>query len=546
MPKIYIFHPDMGVNGNAPDHLIEDREVTEDSKNFLVDKGVLKTCFGTEDIDTASPLDGKILGLYNYEELDKYDSMVAVTENKIYRRNPSAGTWSDITQSGLTWNAILANPVSFVGIAHTDSISGYYHHCVICDGGRTDIQVWAGHEQANTESLSGGGGYHDYEFHRAWQVNTSANRLILISPLEWDGSSWVNNNQRVRWPQIAELLDWHQTGSGFSDLLDTEGHNVWSARLGNALYVYQNNSIWALEHVGGKTVFKPRIVVENLGLLAPHALVSTGNIHYFIGSDYHIYSFHGGSIKKSISEAKIQKAFEADFFNGRESFAWCALDAYMERLWVFIASGTGQYPNKAYIYDRRTETWMIRDLTHMFTTGGHGISACALFGSATFVTGDIYADDATTTYAAAATAATTYGSTLTEQRVAETMALGDTQGYIYSSEESLTDDNGTSIPTDVQTKKFDLGDPTIDKRWPGIIITAKGGQLKVQWRLDGTTTWSTGKTLTFSSTSFTTKTAYINRTGKTIQFRFTNVSGSQWEVSQFSLIEPQLEHTRDA
>jgi len=543
--NVYVFHPDMGVNGNLPDHLIDDREVTEDSKNILVDRGVLKTAFGLEDIDTESALDGKILGLYNYEELDKYDSMVAVTENKIYKRNPSAGTWSDITQSGLSWNAIMFNPVSFVGIPHTDSISGYYHHCVICDGGRSDIQVWAGHEQANTESLSGGGGYHDYEFHRAWQVATSYNRLILINPKAWDGTSWNENNQRVRWTQVGELLDWHGTGSGFADLNDTGGHNVWAARLGATLYVYQNNSIWALNYLGGKTVFSPSIAVEELGLLAPHALASTGNIHYFIGHDYNIYAFYGGSVKKNISEGKIQKAFEEDFHNGRENFAWCALDAYMERLWVFIASGIGQYPNKAYIYDRRTEKWMIRDFTHLFT-GGQGITACNLFGSATFTTGDIYQDDATTTYAAAASAGTTYDSTLTEQRVAETMALGTSEGYIYSCNEGLLDDDGTNIPTEAYTKRFDLGDPTVDKRWPGIAITAKGGQMKVQWRFDDDTTWSTGITRTFSSSAYSTERFYINRTGKTIQFRFSNVSGSQWEISQFTIMRPQIERDRDA
>ncbi len=464
------------------------------SQNVLYSRDTIKTPYGFGQVESGSlPLDSgaAILANFMYSELDKTQHFLSVTGGKIYNRDYVNSEWDDVTQSGQPLAANIYNPISMASVLHTDGLAlngtgdDWYHHCCICTG-ISPVQRWAGKFEADFADLVGADGYHtvgsSYTTHYALQMGAFYNRPILISPLESDAADTLHeNNQRIRWPQAGKLESWAGNGAGYVDLLDTGGFNVWGALLGPQWIQYQNNSIWSLTHVGGTRVFEPDIEMPDLGLLAPHLLFSKNNVHYFVGNDYNIYAYWGGSNYKLVGH-KIHRYLQRDLDPNYKARCWLCMGAENSRLWLFIVPNDREYAIEAYGIDIRTGAWMKRDFTHKWPTGG--ITSVALIGSGSYQTGQSYARAVTlgTTYAAAVTAGTTYRQVLTEVLTNERLVLGDSAGYVYQYDSDLIQDDSVDIPSRHITEVYDLGVPGKEKIWPGFEFTAKGTSLIVDWR----------------------------------------------------------------
>jgi hypothetical protein len=392
---------DGGLNCLTPVNMLNPREAADGSYNIVYEKGMIRTERGLTNWTTATALNSGDIVLYIGRcRINLSDYLLAATTEKIYRRNFINSEWDDVTQSGLTMSSNPDYPVSSVVISHDDAAIYYndnslqanaYEHVVLCDGGLSNIQRWAGEGEADFADLVGAGGYSGGTTHRALQVGTTQNRLILLSPREYDSSSriWVENRNRVRWPQVAKLESWTGTGSGAVDLRDTGGINVWSASLGGEYYIYQDNSIWNLRYVGGTAIFDPRPMIHNLGLLSHHLLVAHGNTHYFLGSDYNVWAYYGGTVKQAIGN-KIRDFLIRDIEADHLRRCWIALDVNAERLGVFIVPDGGDYAGAIYWYDLAQQSWSKQDLTECFPVGG--VTAVSLVGSVTGTRGETYAE----------------------------------------------------------------------------------------------------------------------------------------------------------
>lgn len=397
---VVLRQPDLGINKLIESQELDPREAAIGSENILYTRGVLKTPFGFSKLDlTTTGLNSgdPVIFLGSFIELDKTSHTLAVTTQKIFKHNTVTEAWDDIT--GTTLSAKVGTPVSHTSIAHDDTTiflnddslqAKAFYHCVLSDGGVGNIQRWAGKFEDNFADLVGAGGYHDGTTHRALHVGTFRNRLILLSSQDFASSSntWTKNNQLIRWPTIGKLEIWTGTGSGFVSLIDTGGYNVWSALLGSTYYVYQNNSIWDLRYVGGTTVFDPTPVVKDIGLLSAHLIVTTNNIHYFVGSDYNVYRYFGGTVKEPIGD-KVRDLLEEEISGAGASKSWMVLGANKKRLWIFIVLPGFTYATKAYGLDLRTGAWQVRDFSNRYTTTV-GITSATLSGSSSFITGESY------------------------------------------------------------------------------------------------------------------------------------------------------------
>jgi len=326
---------------------------------------------------------------------------MAVTTEKIYNHNAINETWDDESQSGVTYDSVIGSPISFAEVGHDDTNiyldddntkANAYHHIVVCDGGLSNIQRWAGRWEVDFADVLGGGDYHDGTTHRALQVSMSKrNRMILLSPQTYSSSSklWTNHNQRVRWPTIGKLQVWTGTGSGFVELTDTGGLNVWSAPLGSDHIVYQTIGIWALNYVGGTTVYDPAPVIPDLGLLSYHLLDVYNNVHYFVGTDLNVYAYYGGSLLKAIGDP-IHKYLQRDLATDYASRCFLRIGPLGKRLLLFIVEGSGTYITKCYYMDMLTKAWGVRDYSNKFSSSGTGITGITISGSSIYTTGDTY------------------------------------------------------------------------------------------------------------------------------------------------------------
>ena len=389
----------------------------EGSQNCLYSKGTIATPYGFEKLGAVIDSGNPVLHIGSWSELDKTQHLMAVTKDKVYDRDFVTALWDEKTQdydtTAVSLGGNINNPVSSATILHTDGILfngtgtdyAYTHH-ILCMGytmptataDNSPIQRWAGKDETHYTDLLGANGYHDVAStktkHFAYQVGAFYNRLLLINPLECDAASVLHeNNQRVRWSMAGKLEvvpAWSGTGSGFYDLLDTGGYNVWGALLGMQWIQYQNNSIWSLTHVGGTTVFTPNIEMPDLGLLGAHCIYSKNNIHYFVGNDFNVYAYTGGSNLTRIGD-KIQKYLQRDLDPTYKNQCYMVMGSNNSRLWLFIVPNNSLYITQAYGMDMRTGVWQKRDYMHKWPTGG--ISTVALVGA-----GGYHASETTALY----------------------------------------------------------------------------------------------------------------------------------------------------
>ena len=511
MPDILTRQVDRGFDASIRDAAELPRGSAADgSQNVLYTRGTVKTPYGFAQVESGSlPLDsGKdVLALDHFFELDKTQHFIAVTEDKIYDRNYVTNIWDDVTQSGQALGSNASNPVSIATILHTDGLAlngtgrSWYHHCLVCNG-LTPIQRWAGKFEADFDDLAGADGYHHVSSsntsHYALQVGSFYNRAILISAKEADAeNNLVENNQRIRWPQAGKLESWTGAGSGAVDLLDTGGYNVWGARLGRQWIQYQNTA--SLTHVGGTRVFEADVEIPELGLLAPHLLYAKNNVHYFVGNDYNLYAYYGGSNIQKMSKG-IQRYLKRDLDPTYAKKSWLCMGAENSRLWLFIVPNGKTEVTEAYAIDLNTGAWQKRDYTHKWATGG--ITSVALIGAGSFTDGMTYAEATATarTYADYSAGGDTELALKTYEEMTETvltderLAFGDSAGYIYQYDSELIRDDGVDIPARHITEIYDFGLPSKNKICPGIRVTAKGTGMIVSYRTNYFETNDTGWT----------------------------------------------------
>lgn len=674
MQPIIVSAPDQGLNGLLPVNQLGLREAADGSFNIVYERGTARTAPGFTTFGGGLPLTGSVLNLFGCR-IDGSDYAVAHTTSKIYVHNRTLDTWVDKTQSGLSMSGAIDSPVSYAVISHDDSDiylnddstqENAYEHLVTSDGGRTNIQRWAGAGDDDFADLLGGDGYNGTQTaHRALQVGTYQNRLILIRPFEYEDSSklWLEQETRVRWPQVGKLQSWSGSGSGAVDLRDMGGVNLWSAPLAGAYYIYQNNSIWDLRYVAGSTIFDPRPTVTDVGLLAYHLVINTGNVHYFVGSDFNVYAYYGGTVKKPIGD-KV-KDFLHDYVEpDNMERCFMGLDRQAKRLWVFIVPIDAEHATYAYGYDMLDGSWMLRRFDDKYGATA-GPTMVGVLGASSYTTGETYrqaldtlsaydvsdADDATQRYGDVlcensctltvdATEATwcagglefycacsdvTFGADFTvgdiiriadgsnwancrygthfytieavgDNSVAlhyldpslgisdttsvpadvtftvwtdegdayaevlrfvetqEKMLLADSTGNVYAFDESLAGlDYTTAMACLHKTPVFDGGHDGIQKRWPGLTVTARAPtadqttMLVVAYKLNGfdaTEGWTVLDSSWALDSTWQEKKFFINKSSPSIQFAFRNTGGSAFEIQRFKLMEPLIEEDR--
>ena len=416
MPPLLIQAPQGGINTTLPDTLISPREAGRRSQNVIYENGYITTPEGFAAVDITTGLDkehgslasnSSVLSIFPFRELDSYEHLIAATGPKIYEHDRANNDWNDLTQSGLTMISAFPNPVSFVPVPNnygpSDAIRIHlnedtaqaqtFFHLLVSNGGLDNVQRWAGRFETDFADLlmtAGDYGGATQATHRCHQVSSFRSRVLLISPRTFDASTnlWSENNQTIRWNVINKPQTWVGTGSGAVTLIDTGGTNVWSDLLGGSYIIYQSTGIWDLNYVGGTTVFDPRPMIPDLGLLAPHLLAVKNNVHYFVGSDFNVYAYYGGTIKERLGD-KIHPELQKDLSSEFASRSWMAFGPNNKRLWIFIVVDGEQYATKAYGLDIRTGAWQVRDFKDLYTTTT-GITSVNLIGSQSFTVGESY------------------------------------------------------------------------------------------------------------------------------------------------------------
>jgi len=179
-------------------------------------------------------------------------------------------------------------------------------------------------------------------------------------------------------------------GAGFVDLMETGGTNVCAYNLGGTCYVYQSQGIWALNYVGGSSVFSPLPMVPDVGIMGASSICVKNNVHYFVGKDSNVYAYYGGTSIERIGD-KVSKYIREDMEYSQAGRTMMVSDTDNKRIWIFVVPSGGAHMTKAYGMDLRTGAWMIRDFADVFGTTS-GVTAAALTGASKYEIGETYLD----------------------------------------------------------------------------------------------------------------------------------------------------------
>lgn len=190
----------------------------------------------------------------------------------------------------------------------------------------------------------------------------------------------VVNPNLVKWSDVAlsgaPPASWDETDptklAGENPLTEMSGPILEAQTLRDAMIIYGDQEVWAMEFVGGQFLFRFRKVFGDAGIMGRNCAVEVEGKHYVFGpSD--IYAHDGASIT-SIAESRVrdhvynsmQTKFSKRFFvhHNRETkeiyFCYVSGDSEIEQ---GFSGGNGC--NRAAVFNYFTTTWSFLDLPNV-------------------------------------------------------------------------------------------------------------------------------------------------------------------------------------
>lgn len=187
-----------------------------------------------------------------------------------------------------------------------------------------------------------------------------------------------------RWSHPADInflpATWDETDNAFlagkSALGGDGGVIIDGLSLRNAFCIYSESGIDILDYTGDEFVWKRRELSSTNGLLSKNCIVEVKGAH-FILSEGDIIMNDGNKID-SIAHNRIRKdiASRMDTDNYRNSYA--IRNNSKKEAWFCIPETGLEFPNIAYIYNWKDNSWAIRDLPEGIVHSASGIQSTAL------------------------------------------------------------------------------------------------------------------------------------------------------------------------
>jgi len=148
----------------------------------------------------------------------------------------------------------------------------------------------------------------------------------------------------------------------------------------------------------------------------------------------------------------------------------------------------------------------------------------------------------------------TYRQSVDEILKQARLMAGDSSGFIYEFDPTHSQYAGNNISTKHVTHVEDFQEPDKYKRWSYLSMVARtnpdigsNGGVKVRHRISNFDTSETGWFGDFTvdlSSSWKEYKLFNNRSSKQIQYEFNSASGSNYQISEIKIGEPQIQDDR--
>ena len=336
-----------------------------DGSNFRVSAGKIQTVGGMKDL--KFPAGDQLGHVTQSTDLDKNSLWVVLGENTVR-----------------VWDGTSARDI-LNGLALSVPNPQLWSTCQI------GAQVFMNHPEYYPLSWEDRDGADDqfakplpWEPGKTWEsVNKRCKVLCAHKNFLWalgikeDGYTF---SDKVHWSHPAEPngipYTWEPPGP--DDLSSIAGYVtlgrggavVGGESLRDSFVIYSDEAISIMDFVGDSLGWRRRTVSSSAGLVGKEAVVEVNGIHYFISRD-DILSFDGNTVQ-SLIHNRLKKRIGQSINNETRDRSWAAHNAVYNEIWFAIPEGEAEFPNTAYVFNYRDNTWAIRDLEREFRHGHFG------------------------------------------------------------------------------------------------------------------------------------------------------------------------------
>ena len=153
------------------------------------------------------------------------------------------------------------------------------------------------------------------------------------------------------------------SASAETSISSAEGHILNAMQLGNELIIYLEDSIYALNFVGGAFTFQLRQRFKDTGLFAKDAVVDLGNGSHVLMTTDDVVVHNGNSIN-SVIEDRAKTFLFGQIDSGAAHKTFMVHNKIKSEVWICYprTNATNDFPDAALIWNYRDNTWSTRDL----------------------------------------------------------------------------------------------------------------------------------------------------------------------------------------
>jgi hypothetical protein len=181
------------------------------------------------------------------------------------------------------------------------------------------------------------------------KAGTRNTRLVMWS------TSAVSGTVPHTWDKDDQTED-----AGEFELSQSNGDCIDQAVLRDINIIYKDDSIWAMQYIGGQDIFRFYQIFGDVGILSRRCAKEFNGKHFVITNGDVI--IHDGIQKQSVAEGKIRDAIFASIDTTNYQRTFVVPNYAKSEMWVCIPSSGATSPDHAHIWNWDTETWSERIL----------------------------------------------------------------------------------------------------------------------------------------------------------------------------------------
>ena len=200
------------------------------------------------------------------------------------------------------------------------------------------------------------------------------NFLFALNLIE----SSVDLPDSYRWSHPADINGlpptWDETDDSFlagkASLGGDGGQIIDGLSLKDSFAIYSENAINILDFTNDEFVWKRRELSSTMGLLSKTAVAEVKGTHFFLTNGDVV--MNNGNKIESIAHNRIRKSISASIDIDNYDRSYAVRNDSLKEIWFCIPEIGETYPNIAYIYNWKDDSWVVRDLIDNISFCGYG------------------------------------------------------------------------------------------------------------------------------------------------------------------------------